>query len=93
SDLVVSVIAVDEGKLLVEPFDTGDVVPANTGVMVSATKGGDYTVNLSNAAGVNPLEGAYENALHPSSEAMTGDNLFYRLTMHNGETIGFWWGA
>lgn len=93
SDLEVSVIAVVEGKLLVESFSTGDVVPANTGVMVSAMGGGDYTVNLSNADGVDPLEGVYVNALHPSSEAMTGDNLFYRLTMHGGTQIGFWWGA
>ena len=29
-----------------------------------------------------------------ADEMTVGDNcLFYRLTMHNGDTIGFWWGA
>ena len=24
---------------------------------------------------------------------MTGGDKYYRLTMHNGEILGFWWGA
>ena len=88
--LTVSTVGVDsEGKLVVNSYNTGDVVAANTGVMVSGAAG-DHIVTLTNAD-ATAAPGA--NNLHPSSEAMTGDNLFYRLTMHNGETIGFWWGA
>lgn len=92
SELTVSEVGVDgEGRLNVVSYQTGDVVPANTGVMVSASAGGDYTVALSNQDGADPK--GVENCLHPSSEDMIGDNLFYRLTMHNGTQIGFWWGA
>lgn len=101
SDLEVSVIAVVDGSLFVEAFNTGDVVPANTGVMVSAMEGGNYTITLNNKYGVDPLEGAYENALRPSGDGITAESManadanctYYRLTMHNGTQIGFAWGA
>lgn len=89
-ELTVAEINIANGALDVQPYATGAVVPANTGVMVSANAGGNYTVNVS-TGGTSVLSGA--NLLHPSSEDMTGDNLFYRLTMHNGTQIGFWWGA
>lgn len=90
--LTVSEVGIDgEGKLVVASYNEGNVVPANTGVMVSALEGGDYTITLSDEAGDHPA--GVTNALHPSSEAMTGNNLFYRLTMHNGTQIGFAWGA
>lgn len=90
-DIEVSEVGVIDGELVVEHYAVGAIVPANTGVMVSALEGGDYTVNLSNEAGSSVL--GTDNCLHPSSETMTGNNLFYRLTMHNGNQIGFWWGA
>lgn len=91
SDLEVSEISIVDDALYVESYASGAVVPANTGVMVSAEDGGSYAVAFSNEAGTSVL--GTENCLHPSSEPMTGDNLFYRLTMHNGTQIGFWWGA
>lgn len=90
-NLVVSEISIIDDALYVESYNTGAIVPANTGVMVSALEGGDYTVSLSNEVGTSVLGDS--NYLHPSSEAMTGDNLFYRLTMHNDTQIGYWWGA
>lgn len=90
-ELIVSEISIIDDALYVESYSTGAVVPANTGVMVSALEGGDYTVSLSNEVGTSVLGDS--NYLHPSSEPMTGDNLFYRLTMHNGTQIGYWWGA
>lgn len=91
-ELIVSEISIkDNNTLDVKPYNPRDVVPANTGVMVSALEGGDYTVTLSNEVGTSVLGAS--NYLHPSSEPMTGDNLFYRLTMHNGTQIGYWWGA
>ncbi len=90
ADLTVSTVKVDgNGKLVVTPYATGDIVKANTGVMVSATSAGDKTVALSSETGTE-ISG---NMLKASSVAMTGDNLFYRLTMHEGTQIGFWWGA
>ena len=91
SDLTVSEISVIDGELLVDDYETGDIVPANTGVMVSSETAGDHTIALSDETGSSVL--GSDNMLKPSSEAMTGNCKFYRLTMHNGETIGFWWGA
>ena len=99
SDLTVSEIAVIDGKLLVETYSTGTVVPANTGVMVAAAQGGEYTVNLTSDAGTSVL-GA-DNCLRATGEGITADEMaaadencvFYRLTMHNGTDLGFYWGA
>ena len=90
ADLTVSAITGTSGATLtLDNYATGDVVPANTGVLVSSTTAGDHTVTLSSEAGTAKTG----NMLKPSSETMTGDYLFYRLTMHNGTDLGFWWGA
>lgn len=103
AELTVSEISVTNGVLHVESYETGDVVPANTGVMVSAAEGGDYTITLSNAVGTSVL--GNNNALRPSGNGITAeamaeadaDSEFFRLTMHHMEDeslkIGFWWGA
>lgn len=106
-NLTVSEIGIDaEGKMVVSNYDSGDIVPANTGVMVSAETFGNFKLVKSTEDGVDILNGA--NRLRP-----TGDNglaatemnsaepetcKFYRLTMHgaaenNPGKIGFWWGA
>ena len=97
-DIVVSEVGILDGKLVVDSYGTGDVVPANTGVMVAALAGGNYNVTLSAEAGTSVL--GSDNMLKPSGDAgitaatMTAaDTKFYRLTMHDGTKIGFWWGA
>ena len=98
-DIVVSEIGIVEGKLYVEDYDEGDIVPANTGVMVSAIDGGDYVVNLSNEAGSsvlgsdNRLRGTVTGITAEAMAAADANCQFYRLTMHNGTDLGFWWGA
>ena len=94
--LNVSAVGVDEGKLVVTNYATGDVVKANTGVMVSATTAGDKTVTLSSETGTEKAG----NLLKPSGDTGISaanmdeaDTKFYRLTMHGGTEIGFWWGA
>ncbi len=97
ADITVSEIGIDnEGKLIVQNYATGAVVPANTGVMISSTTAGKKTLTL--ASGGSSLLGN-DNCLRPSGFAIsdqttTGTNcLFYRLTMHNGTDLGFYWGA
>ena len=89
ADLTVSAVGVSDGKLVVKNYNKGDVVKANTGVMISSTTAGAHTLILTETAG-EEIDG---NMLKASSVAMTGDNLFYRLTMHDGKKIGFYWGA
>ena len=99
SDLTVSEIKVVDGKLAVSNYTTGDVVPANTGVMVASTTAGNHYVDLSNEAGTSVL--GSDNMLKPSGSGITAEGMasgndgktFYRLTMHNGTTLGFYWGA
>ncbi len=97
TDLTVSEISVVTGELMVDEYNAGDIVPANTGVMVSSSTSGNHNVYL--ASGGTSVLGA-DNMLKPSGDAdisaanMTAaDTKFYRLTMHNGTRIGFWWGA
>ena len=97
ADLIVSEINVSGGVLSITNYDEGDIVPANTGVMVSSSTYGAHTITLA-AGGTSVL--ASDNTLKPSGDAgitasaMTvADTKFYRLTMHNGTKLGFWWGA
>ena len=104
-DLTVSEIGIEDGTMNVVNYATGETVPANTGVMVSATDGGNYVVNISKEAGTSKL--GTSNALRPSGDdGITADEMdgkdsgckFYRLTMHgaaenNPGKIGFWYGA
>lgn len=97
SDLTVSAVSVAEGKLVVTDYETGDIVKANTGVMVSSATAGEHTVLLSSETGTE-IDG---NMLKSSGAGITATEMttaapscqYYRLTMHNGETIGYWWGA
>ena len=100
-NLTVSEIKVDgDGKLTICNYAVGDIVPANTGVMVSSAAAGEHSVVLSDEMGNSIL--GNENCLYPS-----GDNgisaeemekahpncMYYRLTMHNGKTLGYYWGT
>lgn len=99
-DIIVSEISVIDNQLYVEEYASGAVVPANTGVMVSSTTYGDHEVALSNENGESAL--GEENMLRPTGDAgITAAEMvakdaackFYRLTMHKGETLGYFYGA
>ena len=102
-NLTVSEIGIDtDGTMNVENYETGAVVPANTGVMVSAAIGDrSYVANVSTEVGNNVLNG--DNRLRPTGDnSLTATEMtsaepetckFYRLTMHDGTKLGFWWGA
>ena len=93
-----SEISVIDGELYVEDYAAGAVVPANTGVMISSATAGEKTFYLT-TGGESVL--GEDNMLRATGDGITADAmaeedpacLYYRLTMHNGETIGFWWGA
>ena len=100
TDMTVSEISVIDGQLCVEDYNAGAIVPANTGVMVSSATSGDHDVFI--ASGGTSVLGS-DNMLKPSGDAGIDDDdmaaasasgtMFYRLTMHKGTQIGFWWGA
>ncbi len=99
-DLIVAEVGIDgENKLIVTEYTAGDIVPANTGVMVSSETAGAHNIVLSTGAtylpaGENRLratgnEGITATAMHEADS----DCVFYRLTMHNKTDLGFYWGA
>lgn len=100
-DLEVAKISVDNGgKLTVTTYGKGTIVPANTGVMVSSNTVGEHTVTLSDEVGESVL--GNDNMLRPTGDnGITAEEMatndanckYYRLTMHNGETLGFFYGA
>ncbi len=101
--LTVSAVSVSGGKLVVTDYEIGDIVAANTGVMVSATSAGNKTVAPSGEEATvisgNMLKASGDAGITDAAMA-TADSgcIFYRLTMHgannqNPGTIGFWWGA
>ena len=100
ADLTVSEISVADDKLTVADYDTGNIVPANTGVMISSTTSGNHTIVISDAAGTSVL-GSSNMLRATGSTGITAEDmasadassLFYRLTMHSGSTLGFYWGA
>ncbi len=94
--ITVSALKIVDGKLSYMDYAKDDVVPASTGVLVSSITSGQKTVYLSDETGTTKVG----NMLKPSGDAgidaasmNIADTKFYRLTMHNGSTIGFWWGA
>lgn len=97
-DLTVSRVIVDaNGKLLVDDYNTGDVVGKNTGVMVSSATAGEHTVVLT----TKTSETKQNMLLSSGSDGVTAGGMgtaapgykFYRLTMHKGNQLGFFWGA
>ena len=97
-DIIVSEIKIVDGKLQFTDYDTDDVVPANTGVLILSDEPGSHTLTYSGSAGTSKL-GA-NNLLKPSGDMgisaygmNEADTKFYRLTMHNTTDLGFWYGA
>lgn len=96
--VTVSEIGISEGKLDVGEYPANAIIPANTGVMISSETAGNKT--FTSAKGGTSLKGN-SNRLRPTYWGLTAkemgeaddDCLFYRLTMHNGTQIGYYWGA
>lgn len=99
SDIIVAEVGVIDGELLVDEYDSGDIVPANTGVMVYSDAANSYEIVPTTTAGTSVL--GNDNCLRPTGSGITkaamaaadADSEFFRLTMHEGTQIGFWWGA
>ena len=98
ADLTVSAVGISDGKLVVTDYETGDVVKANTGVMISSTTAGDHSVVLSDETGTdisgNCLKASGNSGIDASAmETAAPGCVYYRLTMHGGTDLGFYYGA
>ena len=99
-DLIVAEVGIDgENKLIVTEYTAGDIVPANTGVMVSSETAGAHNIVLSTGAtyltaGENRLRATGNEGITAAAmNEADPDCVFYRLTMHNKTDLGFYWGA
>ena len=99
-NVTVSEIGINnDGTMNVQSYEEGAVVPKNTGVMISAETYGDFKLIKSTETGTSVLDNA--NRLRPTGDGISAADmaandsgcLYYRLTMHNGTKLGFWWGA
>ena len=88
-------VSIEEGKLSLNEITADAVIPAYSGVLISSDEPGakDIVTAKGGAALQNDVNWLLPTLWGVTADDMTGDNLFYRLTMHNGTEIGFWWGA
>ena len=92
-------VGVTDDKLTISTLNDNDnnVVAAGTAVLLKASAPGTYVYAESEEDGVSNAN----NLLDGSSVAVTAESMatahpnciYYRMTKHNGTTLGFWWGA
>ena len=97
ADLTVYEVSVIGGEMLLEAYAKDDIVPANTGVLVAGTAG-EHNVVLSTGGtsklGADNMLRATGTGIDAAAMAAADASCkFYRLTMHGGTQIGFFWGA
>lgn len=97
ADLTVYEVSVIDGELLLDAYASDEVVPANTGVLVAGTAG-DHNVMLTTGGtsklGTDNMLRATGAGIDAAAMDAADDGCkFYRLTMHEGTQIGFFWGA
>jgi hypothetical protein len=97
ADLTVSAVGITDGKLVVKNYNEGEIVKSNTGVMISSSTAGTHTLILTESEGTekdgNCLKASGDEDINAAAmETAAPDCNYYRLTMHNGKHIGFWWG-
>ena len=93
----------DESTTIEEvAIETGEIIPAGTGVVLEAIEKSEenQTFEFAVATLSEPLDIDANNILYGSdeptmtNEIVEGDNLYYVLsTDKNGENVGFYWGA
>lgn len=88
----------DDGKIvLTEAYAAGEIVPKETALLISTTANftgtRDYPITYT-TGGTAPTEPNLLKGTMTANGMTVGKNYkFYRLTMHNGSQLGFWWGA
>ena len=88
-------VDVNAGKLVVnDAYEAGSVVPANTPLLMKATAAGEKTALVTTGGDAPTSTNMLKGTLTAEEKTTGGDNdKYYRLTMHNGTTLGFYYGA
>lgn len=104
-DVTISEVGLEDGKLKVANYKSGDIILSERGLLISSSspgtkyipvynRGGGYPTTADPLGDNNLLKGTGDtDCSKEDMQELYDDYKYYRLTMHNGTQIGFWWGA
>ena len=76
-------------------YNSGDVIPAHTGVLLKGGKGNSFYLSASESAEMAPEDNLLHGTLNDEMTSVAGVNKYYNLSYDHatGTEIGFYWGA
>ena len=76
-------------------YNSGDVIPAHTGVLLKGGKGNSFYLSASESAEMAPEDNLLHGTLNDEMTSVAGANKYYNLSYDHatGTEIGFYWGA
>ena len=76
-------------------YNSGDVIPAHTGVLLKGGKGNSFYLSASESAEMAPEDNLLHGTLTDEMTNVVGANKYYNLSYDHatGTEIGFYWGA
>lgn len=88
-----AVTKIEDGILTLEYlYKEGDVVPANTALIIQGPKGEYTCYTTSLKAGPTPTMNYLRGTLTDKETSAESDSYYYKLSYLNGNDIGFYWG-
>lgn len=82
-----------DGKLSLDyRYAAGDVVPANTALLLKAAKG-EYVYGIVASEEAAPTDNLFRGTLTAAETTGDAGDKFYKLTYKNGANLGFYFGA
>ena len=76
-------------------YNSGDVIPAGTGVLLKGGKGNSFYLSASESAEMAPEDNLLHGTLNDEMTNVAGADKYYKLSYDRatGSEIGFYWGA
>lgn len=93
-------VGVSDNRMELADYTTNEIIPASTGLVISAAEPGIYEYPVSSKSATtsdrhagNLLKGSIKDITAEDMTADSTDYTFFRLAKPAGEELGFWWGA
>ena len=76
-------------------YNSGDVIPAETGVLLKGGKGNSFYLSASESTEMAPEDNLLHGTLNDEMTSVAGADKYYKLSYDRatGTEIGFYWGA
>ncbi|MCM1109403.1 MAG: hypothetical protein NC388_10220 [Clostridium sp.] len=92
ADVTCATVSVKDNKLSVTKYNTGDIVPAYTGLLISSAEAGTYDYGVLAKGGTTHADNMLKG--FTTEDTTEGEGcVFYRLAKPAGKNLGFWYGA